>query len=32
MHTARAMTKNSAVSKILPSGKYYKNGNKVLIK
>jgi hypothetical protein len=32
MHTARGMTKNSGVSKILLSSKYYKNGTKIMIK
>jgi hypothetical protein len=32
MHTARGMTKNSAVRKVLLSSKYRKNGNKIMIK
>jgi hypothetical protein len=31
MHTATGMTKNSAVSKILLSIKYYKNGDKMIV-
>jgi hypothetical protein len=32
MHTARGMTKNGAVRKVLLLSKYYKNGNKIMIK